>query len=138
MQRFFFAILACAMLGVTGCNRYDNDRTAADAYAPAPTTNTPTTPAPAAPPSDTASTSGYADTGGITMRYNCDKGFAVAILSGDSARITLSDGRAIEIGRVAGSMPARYGGQTFTFAADSNGAMLSQDQVGEFACTVAD
>lgn len=75
---------------------------------------------------------------GITMRYSCDKGDRVEIVGGDTARITLADGRIVDIPRVADSAPTRYAGIALSFEVGSEGAMLGQDEAGGSACREAD
>jgi hypothetical protein len=98
----------------------------------------------AASPADTSDTSapnegGAADAGnGITMRYTCDNGQGVAIVRGETARVTLADGRVVEIKRVADSSPPRYSGEALSFEVDEDGATLGQDETGGSACREAD
>ena len=75
---------------------------------------------------------------GVTMRYSCDQGHRVDIVGGAAARITLADGRVVEIPRVAESAPPRYAGVALSFEVGSEGAMLGQDEAGGFACREAD
>lgn len=79
-----------------------------------------------------------ASSDGITMRYSCEQGHRVDIVGGNSARVTLADGRIVDIPRVADSAPPRYAGVALSFEVDSDGAMLGQDEVGGFACREAD
>ena len=81
--------------------------------------------------SDTSST-------GIAMRYSCEQGHRVDIVGGDTARVTLADGRIVDIPRVAGSVPPRYAGEALSFEVDNKGAMLGQDETGGFSCHEAD
>lgn len=74
----------------------------------------------------------------ITMRYRCDQGHRVDIVNGDIARVTLADGRVVDVERVAGSAPPRYAGIALSFEVGSEGAMLGQDETGGFACDEAD
>jgi hypothetical protein len=75
---------------------------------------------------------------GITMRYRCEQGHRVDIVGGNSARITLADGRIVDIPRVADSAPPRYAGIALSFEVGSEGGTLGQDEVGGFACREAD
>jgi membrane-bound inhibitor of C-type lysozyme len=87
----------------------------------------------------TASTPGPdASSDSITMRYRCEQGHRVDIVGGDSARVTLADGRVVDIPRVADSAPPRYSGIALSFEVSSDGATLGQDEVGGFACREAD
>jgi hypothetical protein len=74
----------------------------------------------------------------ITMRYSCEQGHRVDIVGGNSARVTLADGRIVDIPRVADSAPPRYSGIALSFEVGSDGAMLGQDEVGGFVCREAD
>ena len=75
---------------------------------------------------------------GVTMRYSCDQGQRVDILEGKTARVTLADGRVIDLPRVADSAPPRYSGVALSFEVGSDGATLGQDEVGGFACREPD
>ena len=75
---------------------------------------------------------------GITMRYTCDQGHAVAIVRGEIARVSLADGRVLEIPRIADSSPPSYSGVALSFEVGSSGATLGQHEVGGFACREAD
>lgn len=79
-------------------------------------------PAEASPPTD------------ALLRYACDAGHRVELVRGETARVTLSDGRVIDIPRVPGSMPPRYGGEALSFEAGRDGAVLGQHETGGFAC----
>jgi hypothetical protein len=79
-----------------------------------------------------------APSAGVTMRYSCDPNHRVEIVGGDTARITLADGRIVDIPRVADSAPPRYAGIALSFEVGSEGAMLDQDEAGGFACREAD
>ena len=75
---------------------------------------------------------------GITMRYDCEQGHSVALVRGEIARVSLADGRVVEIPRIAGSSPPRYSGVALSFDVGSDGATLGQHEVGGFACRAAD
>ena len=121
MRRSSIAILACfATLAVGACQRTDT------ATPPAATSPSPNSTAPA--------TDGDDD---VTMRYTCDSGHAVAI-AGQSARVTLSDGRTVVIDRVADSSPPRFSGEALSFSVTEDGGELGQDEVGGFDCRAAD
>ena len=120
-SRFLVLIIAACVLA--GCQRPAEDT----ANAP-PATSTAAVTAPA----DTATASSTDE--GVTMRYRCDGGHAVAIVRGESARLTLADGRTVEIARVADSAPPAYRGEALSFEIGSDGGTLGQDEVGGFDC----
>lgn len=95
------------------------------------TVEVPSTPARVATPQPDTSA-------GITMRYRCAQGHRVDILNSDTARVTLADGRTVDIPRIADSAPPRYAGEALSFEVGSDGAMLGQDETGGFACREAD
>jgi hypothetical protein len=109
-----------------------------------PTPPTGDEPAAATTPADTPDTSapnegGAADaSSGITMRYTCDNGHSVAIVRGETARVTLAEGHVVEIKRVADSSPPRYSGEALSFEVGSDGATLGQDETGSSHCHEAD
>ena len=74
----------------------------------------------------------------ITMRYACEHGNSVAIVRGQIARVSLADGRVVEIQRIADSSPPRYAGVALSFEVGSDGAMLGQDEAGVLGCREAD
>ena len=73
----------------------------------------------------------------LRMRYSCDQGHRVDIFDAGSARVTLADGRTVDIPRVADSAPPRYAGIALSFEVGSEGAILGQDETGGFACRQA-
>lgn len=75
---------------------------------------------------------------GITMRYSCEQDHRVDIVGSNTARVTLADGRVVDIPRVAGSAPPRYAGEALSFEFGNRGAVLGQDETGGFACHEAD
>ncbi|MDQ3617586.1 MAG: hypothetical protein M3374_02540 [Pseudomonadota bacterium] len=113
-----------AALTLSACQRDHSDDlpppTAADA---------PTAPIePMTPPDDAT-----------TMRYRCESGHRVEIVNGgDTARVLLSDGRSVDIARVADASPPLYAGEALEFAVGSDGGTLGQDGVGGFDCTPAE
>jgi hypothetical protein len=91
------------------------------------------------PAKRTAATRGSdASSAGITMRYSCEQDHRVDIVAGNTARVTLADGRVVDIPRVAGSAPPRYAGEALSFDVGNEGATLGQDETGGFACHEAD
>jgi hypothetical protein len=73
---------------------------------------------------------------GITMRYSCEQGHRVVV--GDTAQVTLADGRVVDIPRVADSAPPRYAGEALSFEVGNEGGILGQDETGGFACHETD
>lgn len=95
-------------------------------------------PAPATARAGSARPASGANDDDITMRYACEHGHAVAIVRGGTARVSLADGRVVEIPRIADSSPPRYAGAALSFDVGSNGATLGQHEVGGLACREAD
>jgi len=94
-----------------------------------------------APPSASTPTSAEAPNPadeGVTMRYRCESGLKVTIMRGETARISLADGRVVEIERTAESSPPSYRGEAVAFEVGGDGATLAQDDVGAFDCTAED
>lgn len=115
--------LSTAMLAamLAGCN--------ADRPAAAPDTDVETTAAPTA-----ATPTPPAQGDGVTMRYTCADGNKVDIVGGDTARVTLSDGRDAELDRVDGSSPPLYSGGDLQFAVGSEGGLLASGEA-QWDCT---
>lgn len=135
MHRIAIVMLGIAAAGLAACQK---PAATADTSAPGRDERAAATPADL-PDTSAPNESGAAEASqGITMRYTCDQGHSVAIVSGDIARVTLADGRVVEIGRVADSSPPRYQGEALSFDVGSVGATLGQDEVGGFACREAD
>jgi hypothetical protein len=136
MRRIFVVMLGLLVVELAACQK------PAPPAEPAPSAGN--EPAAATTPADTPDTSapnegGAADaSAGITMRYSCDGGHGVAIVRGDTARVTLADGRVVEIKRVADSSPPRYSGEALSFEVGNDGGTLGQDETGGFACREAD
>lgn len=123
MHRFPFVLSTCAVLMLGACQK------------PAP----PAEPArPSADAPATAPTETQKPDDGITMRYRCESGHSVAIVRGERARVTLADGRVVEIARVADSSPPQFEGEALSFEVTGDGATLGQHEVGGFACTAED
>ena len=74
----------------------------------------------------------------VTMRYTCEAGHSVAIVGGGrTARVSLANGRVVDIPRVADAAPPRFSGEALSFDVGSGGATLGQHEVGGFACREA-
>lgn len=116
-MRLLSTSLLLAMLA--GCNA---DRPDATPDAEAASTAAPTT-APGPP----------VQVDGVTMRYDCTDGNKVDIVGGDTARVTLSDGRKLELARVQGRSPPLYSGDATEFAIGSEGGVLAHDG-GQWDC----
>ncbi|HEY0662957.1 MAG TPA: hypothetical protein VGD21_16730 [Lysobacter sp.] len=123
MRRFPLVLSICAVLMVGACQK------------PAPPAET-ARPGAEAPAPVTAEVPKPDD--GITMRYRCESGHSVAIVRGERARVTLADGRVVEIARVADSSPPQFEGEALSFEVTGDGATLGQHEVGGFACTAED
>ena len=112
-----------AALTLSACQRDQSD-----ALPPPPVTDAPTAPVEPTPSDDAT-----------TMRYSCESGHRVEIVNGgDTARVLLSDGRSVDIARVADASPPLYAGEALEFAVGSDGGTLGQDEVGGFDCTPAE
>jgi hypothetical protein len=119
MSRFPIVLSMCAVLMLGACQKPGE---------PAP----PTTSAPA------STEAPEPDDDGITMRYRCDSGHSVAIVRGELARVTMADGRVVEIARVTDTSPPQFQGEALSFEVTGDGATLGQHEVGGFACTAED
>lgn len=119
MHRSPLLALSCflAIVGLSACDRAANETASLE---PTPE------PAVAAPQGDSAS-----------MRYRCEGGYGVAVI-GDTARVTTSDGREIDLRRVADRSPPLFAGEALEFSVESDGAVLGQDEGGPFPCREAD
>ena len=85
-------------------------------------------------PADTAPM----DTGKSVMDYTCEGGHSVAVVDGGNvARVSLADGKTVDLQRSADQTPPFYAGEALEFAVTSNGGMLGQDEVGGFPCKAA-
>ncbi|MFC5577360.1 hypothetical protein ACFPOA_04935 [Lysobacter niabensis] len=129
MLRIAFVLLPLASLVTASCQE-------PTAPAAGDLTATPA-PAEAAEPATARPASGET-AADITMRYACEHGHSVAIVRGEIARVSLADGRVIEIPRIADSSPPRYAGVALSFDVGSEGATLGQDEVGGSVCREAD
>ncbi|HVR81124.1 MAG TPA: hypothetical protein VHF02_03400 [Luteimonas sp.] len=118
-MRILFAIpVAC--LALAACNRQQPPAASGE------TATTASAPAAVEPASDS--------TGNITMGYSCDDGNKVEILGSEGARVTLSDGRVVDLPGVADSSPPAFAGEALSFAIGSEGGQLSQDEGGQWNC----
>jgi membrane-bound inhibitor of C-type lysozyme len=73
-----------------------------------------------------------------TVTYACEADTRVTVLADGSAHVALPDGRAVDLSRVAGSMPPVYSGDSLYLTVDDDGAHLSQeDAARELACKIA-
>lgn len=75
--------------------------------------------------------------GVVTMRYSCAGGNKVDILGSEAARVTLGDGRVVELPRLADNSPPAFAGEALSFAVGSEDAQLSQDEGGQWTCSAA-
>lgn len=95
-------------------------------------------------PTPSAGTSGETgappDSGAAAVRlFDCEGGHRVEVVGGDSARVTLADGRVIELpSRTDGVAEYRGEALTFDIDPDGRGGVLGQDEVGGFACEPGD
>jgi hypothetical protein len=134
MPRIALALLPLASLIAASCQR-----PAAPAAEAPPSRSQSAAPAPAEAAEAGSAKSASGENGdGITMRYTCEQGHSAAIARGGIARVSLADGRVVEIPRIADSSPPRYSGVALSFAVGSDGATLGQHEVGGFACHEAD
>lgn len=117
----FFGVAACVALA--GCERAPSDLpVAADPAAVAPTR----------PPSAAA-----APLPGASARYACEGGHFVETTAQGRARVTLADGRIVDLDTAAADagVAGSYAGEALQFTADTEGGgILVQDEDGPFAC----
>lgn len=73
------------------------------------------------------------DTDAASMRYSCDDGWSVAVM-GDTVVASASDGRTVELQRVAERSPPLFTGGALEFSVEDDGAVLGQDETGPLAC----
>lgn len=114
------SLLVTAFIAVCllpGCNRADDSDRAAPAVASDPV------PAPADATSDA-----------VTMRYDCGE-HRIDVMGNDHARVTMSDGRVIELAHVADSSPPLFSGDALEFSIDGDGAQLAQDEGASWPCS---
>ena len=65
--------------------------------------------------------------------YTCDGDHRVSV-DGDTAQVTLADGRTVELSRSAGASTATFAGEALEFTGDAEGGTLVQDEGGSFTC----
>ena len=124
-------LLLAATIIAGGCNRHEPPATPeGEATTAAAATATQTTAPDDYVPSEPVRTQAAV----VTMRYACDEGNTVEVLDTDSARVTLADGRVVEVPLVAGSSPPAYVGEAVAFAVGSSGAKLTQEEGGVWNC----
>lgn len=70
----------------------------------------------------------------VATRYACDPDTVVDVLEDGRARVTLLDGRKIELGRITGSDPPVYRGDNLFFTVGQDKGHLSQESGRELAC----
>ncbi len=113
-------LILLAAIGMSGCNPRD-DSTGSDSDTAA---------AGKAVPS--ASTTSDAD---VSMRYSCQAHTKVAITNDGRARVSLPDGRVVDLDKVVGSTPADFTGSSLYLTIGAHDASLSQDDGNnELAC----
>jgi membrane-bound inhibitor of C-type lysozyme len=89
-------------------------------------------------PAEDGTQADAAGNAGVSMRYDCDAGTRVTVMSDGTADVALPEGRTVRVSRVAGSAPPVFAGDTLYFTIDEVGARLSQDgEARELACTAA-
>ncbi|MGV8932480.1 MAG: hypothetical protein ACOH1R_10290 [Luteimonas sp.] len=114
-------LILLAAIGMSGCNPRDdsagtdNDTAAAGKAVPS-----------ASPPTSDAD---------VSMRYSCQADTKVAITNDGRARVSLPDGRIVDLDRVVGSTPAVFTGSSLYLTIGDHDAYLSQDDGNnELAC----
>ena len=71
----------------------------------------------------------------VSMRYSCQADTKVAITNDGRARVSLPDGRIVDLDRVVGSTPAVFTGSSLYLTIGDHDAYLSQDDGNnELAC----
>lgn len=99
-----------------------------DDAANAGTIDMPAAAAPAAPPAD--------EDPNVVMRYACDADTVVVVLRNGSARVSLPEGRDVDLSRIAGSQPPIFAGSSLYFTVGDEQAHLSQgDETNELVCS---
>lgn len=84
-------------------------------------------PAPAEPQPDPAEAEALAADGEVVASYACDDGNTVDLVrEGRVARLSLSDGRTIRLGEMAGSRPRTWSDVGLRFVIDGDFVELSQ------------
>lgn len=84
--------------------------------------------APVAPPAD--------EDPNVVMRYACDADTVVVVLRNGSARVSLPEGRDVDLSRITGSQPPIFAGNSLYFTVGDEQAHLSQgDEINELVCS---
>lgn len=63
----------------------------------------------------------------VQTRYACDDGNYVDVMTSGMARIAMSDGRSVSLGKIENSVPPTWQDVGLTFITSSTGAELDQD-----------
>lgn len=147
MRRHLPVLAALAALALAGCGEQTDG---ADGSAPTDLEAVDDT-APAVPPPPEPQVGNGNDPGaagptapaiavddGDLRRFDCESGHTVELVGEDLARVTLADGRVIELPRKSNGI-AEYRGEALSFDLDDSGrgGVLGQDEVGGFACEPA-
>lgn len=125
MTRSLFCLAIGLSLLATSCRQQVDETPAADV-------DTAPEPEPA--------TAAAVENEAIDARYHCDGGNRVDLVGdGRSARVSMSDGRVVSLGAIAGSKPRTWSDVGLRFVVDGDYAALSQDDTGRtLRCERAD
>lgn len=72
-----------------------------------------------------------------SVYYRCEGG-AEVVVTGDTARVVLPDGRSVTLARGASRDTMEFVGEALSFSVSGEAAVLTQDEGGRFACTGVD
>ncbi len=72
-----------------------------------------------------------------SVYYRCEGGFEV-VVTGDTARVALPDGRGVGLARDASRDAMEFAGGGLSFSVAGEAAVLTRDEGGRFACTGVD
>lgn len=72
-----------------------------------------------------------------SIYYRCEAG-AEVVVTGDTARVVLPDGRSVDLNRGAGRDTMEFAGEALSFSVSGEAAVLTQDEGGRFPCTGVD
>lgn len=139
---------AVAALALSACDRSADPTVpvpvaegAADSATGAEAAGAPAPVAPAALPAESGAGPGaqMGASGADIRAFTCESDHQVELVGDELARVTLADGRVIELPRKPDGV-AEYRGEALTFDIDEDGGggVLGQDEVGGFACEPAD